>query len=376
MITVTSGNGLHNDPFRADVRICDTRAVTTRHKRKSPAMHKLLSRLPIDTFIALLVAMVALASLLPARGLGAVVAGHGVTVAIGLLFFLYGARLEPAAALAGARNGGLHLMVFLSTFALFPALGLGARALFPHLLTPELWVGVILLCVLPSTVQSSIAFTSIARGNVPAALCAATMSNLVGILLTPVLAGLLLATGQAGGHGGISAGAVADIMLQLLLPFAAGQALRPWIGAWVARNRGVLGFVDRGSILLVVYAAFSEGMVAGIWHSLDLAMLARLFVVNAALLAAVLATTTLLSRRLGFSRADEITIVFCGSKKSLASGLPMATVLFAGSSVGLIVLPLMLFHQLQLMVCATLARRYAADAPAALPTAGAVPAAG
>jgi sodium/bile acid cotransporter 7 len=343
-------------------------------------MRKLLSYLPIDTFIALLLAMVALASLLPAHGLGAVVAGNGATLAIALLFFLYGARLSPQAAMAGARHGRLHLLVFLSTFALFPTLGMAARALFPHLLTPELWAGVILLCVLPSTVQSSVAFTSIARGNVPAALCAATMSNLVGILLTPVLAGLLLSTGQGGGHGGISAHAVGDIVLQLMLPFAAGQALRPWIGGWVERNRRVLGMVDRGSILIVVYTAFSEGMVAGIWHSIDLAMLARLFVVNAALLAAVLATTTLVSRRLGFSRADEITIVFCGSKKSLASGLPMASVLFASGSVGLIVLPLMLFHQLQLMVCATLARRYAADGSvpgaSSVPGAGSVPAAG
>ena len=318
-------------------------------------MRKLLVRLPIDPFIALLLTMVALASLLPARGVGAVMADHGCALAIALLFFLYGARLAPLAALAGARHGRLHLAVFLSTFLLFPALGLAARALAPHLLTSELWTGVILLCVLPSTVQSSVAFTSIARGNVPAALCAATVSNLAGILLTPVLAGVLLSAG----HGGVSASMLGDIGLQLLLPFAAGQALRPWIGAWAERNRRLLGFVDRGSILLVVYTAFSEGMVAGIWHQLDIAMLARLFLVDATLLAAVLAATTLLSRRLAFGRADEITIVFCGSKKSLASGLPMASVLFAGGAVGLIVLPLMLFHQLQLMVCAALARRYA-----------------
>jgi sodium/bile acid cotransporter 7 len=339
-------------------------------------MRKVLSRLPIDTFISLMLAMVALATLLPAHGIGAVLAGQGATLAIALLFFLYGARLSPQAAMAGARHGRLHLLVFLSTFALFPALGMGARALFPHLLTPELWAGVILLCVLPSTVQSSVAFTSIARGNVPAALCAATMSNLVGILLTPVLAGLLLSSGLGGGRGGISAHTVGDIVLQLLLPFAAGQALRPWIGGWVERNRGVLGMVDRGSILIVVYTAFSEGMVAGIWHSIDISMLLRLFVVNAALLAAVLTATTLTSRWLGFTRADEITIVFCGSKKSLASGLPMASVLFAAGSVGLIVLPLMLFHQLQLMVCATLARRYAADRSAVLPVTGSLPVAG
>jgi solute carrier family 10 (sodium/bile acid cotransporter), member 7 len=219
-------------------------------------------------------------------------------------------------------------------------------------------------------VQSSVAFTSIARGNVPAALCAATMSNLVGILLTPVLAGLLLSSGLGGGRGGISAHTVGDIVLQLLLPFAAGQALRPWIGGWVERNRGVLGMVDRGSILIVVYTAFSEGMVAGIWHSIDISMLLRLFVVNAALLAAVLTATTLTSRWLGFTRADEITIVFCGSKKSLASGLPMASVLLAGHSVGLLVLPLMLFHQIQLMACAALAKRYAARPVSVGPVSG------
>jgi sodium/bile acid cotransporter 7 len=323
-------------------------------------MRKLLSHLPIDTFIALLLSTVAVAAVLPARGAGAAIASQVANAAIGLLFFLYGARLAPRAALAGARNGRLHLAIFLSTFLLFPAIALGMRAVAPHLLTPALWSGVILLSALPSTVQSSIAFTSIARGNVPAALCAATLSNLVGILLTPVLAGLLLAPGHG---GGLSGGMVGDIVLQLLLPFAAGQALRPWIGRWTERNRRLLSVVDRGSILMVVYTAFSEGMVAGIWHQLDLAMLLRLALVNAALLAAVLAATTLVSRRLGFSRADEIAVVFCGSKKSLASGLPMASVLFAGGSVGLIVLPLMLFHQLQLMVCAALARRYAGTQP-------------
>ena len=121
----------------------------------------------------------------------------------------------------------------------------------------------------------------------------------------------------------------------------------------------MLGLVDRGSILLVVYTAFSEGVTQGIWHQLGIAELVRLLTVDAALLALVLAITTYASRLLGFSRADEITIVFCGSKKSLASGLPMATVLLAGQSVGLIVLPLMLFHQIQLMVCAWLAKRYA-----------------
>lgn len=324
----------------------------------------LLSRLPVDPYIAAIVGMVCLASVMPVHDRGAVIAGHVTVGAIALLFFLHGARLAPRAALAGARHWRLHVVVLTSTFILFPVLGLAARVLFPHLLSPPLWTGLILLCVLPSTVQSSIAFTSIARGNVPAALCAATASNLLGMLLTPVLAGALLSS-----QGGFSVHGAGDIILQLLLPFAAGQLARPFIGEWAQRNKTLLGQVDRGSILLVVYVAFSEGMTQGIWHQLGVAELVRLIAVDTALLAAVLAITTHGSRLLGFSRADEITIVFCGSKKSLASGLPMATVLLAGQSVGMIVLPLMLFHQIQLMVCAALAKRYA-NAERVISTAG------
>jgi sodium/bile acid cotransporter 7 len=251
--------------------------------------------------------------------------------------------------------------VLASTFLLFPAFGLTARALAPGLLTPPLWSGLLMLCLLPSTVQSSIAFTSIARGNVAAALCAATASNLFGILLTPLLAGLLLSA-----HGGFSARSGGDIVLQLLVPFAAGQLARPWIGEWVGRHRALSSLVDRGSILLVVYVAFSEGVTHGIWHQLDAAHFAALLLLNAALLAAVLLGTSAIGRLLGFDRADRITIVFCGSKKSLASGLPMASVLFASQPVALIVLPLMLFHQLQLMVCAALARRYSASLTTAM----------
>jgi solute carrier family 10 (sodium/bile acid cotransporter), member 7 len=325
----------------------------------------LLSRLPVDPYIAAIAFMVCLASVLPVHGAGAVAAGHVTTGAIALLFFLHGARLAPTAALAGARHWRLHAVVLVSTFLLFPALALTAHAMMPNLLPAPLWIGLILLSLLPSTVQSSIAFTSIARGNVPAALCAATASNLLGMLLTPLLAGLLLST-----QGGFSTRGVGDIMVQLLLPFAAGQLARPLIGAWAQRNKTLLGMVDRGSILLVVYTAFSEGVTKGIWHQLAVADLGRLLLADAVLLAAILAITTYGSRLLGFSRSDEITIVFCGSKKSLASGLPMATVLLAGQSVGLIVLPLMLFHQIQLMVCAWLAKRYANTQPEAPALAG------
>jgi sodium/bile acid cotransporter 7 len=320
-------------------------------------MSMLLSRLSPDPYIAGILGMVVLASLVPVHGSGMAAASWASAAAIALMFFLQGARLGPRAALTGARHWRLHATVLGSTFLAFPVLGLAARAIAPGLLTPPLWAGLLLLCVLPSTVQSSIAFTSIARGNVAAALCAATASNLLGILLTPLLAGLLLST-----TGGFSARGVGAVVLQLLLPFAAGQLARPWIGEWVGRNRRLASLVDRGSILLVVYVAFSEGVTHGIWHQLDAGHFASLLLLDAALLAAVLLVTTGVSRLLGFAPADRITVVFCGSKKSLASGLPMAGVLFAGQSLGLVVLPLMLFHQLQLMVCAALARRYAAGA--------------
>jgi sodium/bile acid cotransporter 7 len=224
---------------------------------------------------------------------------------------------------------------------------------------------VLFVTTLSSTVQSSIAFTSIARGNVPAAVCAATASNLLGILLTPLLVSLVL---HKGGMTGGSAGGLdsaLNIVVQLLLPFVAGQLLRPWIGGWAARHNKMLGLVDRGSILLAVYSAFGAAVVEGIWHLFPLPQLGALVLVNAMLLALVLAITTFSSRLLGFARADEIVVVFCGSKKSLAAGIPMATVLFGASTVGVVLLPIMIFHQMQLMVCAMLARRYAAAQPGA-----------
>jgi sodium/bile acid cotransporter 7 len=303
-----------------------------------------------------LLGSVALASLLPARGVVAAGLSTATTVAIGFLFFLYGARLSIREALDGLRRWRLHSVVVTATFLLFPMLGLAARLLVPQVLSPELYAGLMFLCCLPSTVQSSIAFTSVARGNVAAAICAASFSNLVGILLTPLLVAVFL--GPQGG-GGVSFAALRDITLQLLAPFAAGQLARRWIGPFVTRHKKVLGLVDKGSILLVVYTAFSGGVVAGIWHRLAPASLLLLLGTNVLLLATVVTTTTVAARRLGFGRADEITIVFCGSKKSLASGIPMATVLFPAPAVGLTVLPLMLFHQIQLMACAWLARRYA-----------------
>jgi len=321
-----------------------------------------LSTFRPDNFTLAIVGAVGLASLLPAGGVAADAVHVATVLAIALLFFLHGARLSREAVLSGALHWRLHLLVLCSTFVLFPLLGVAARYAFASVLPDSLLVGLLFLCLLPSTVQSSIAFTSIAHGNVAAAVCSASLSNLICIFLTPALVALLMNL-----KGGVSPGAVGAIILQLLLPFLAGHFLRPWVGAFVARHRAAVGFVDRGSILLVVYLAFSEAVANGIWNVVGLGDLVKLLVVCAVLLAIVLATTTVVARQLGFERADEIAIVFCGSKKSLASGVPMAGVLFPLAQVGMAVLPLMLFHQIQLLACAALARRYASSRPAPAP---------
>ncbi|MCX4553906.1 bile acid:sodium symporter [Streptomyces sp. NBC_01387] len=317
---------------------------------------QLPSWLPIDPYILALIGTVALAALVPARGTAADVAGGASTGAVALLFFLYGARLSTSETVEGLKHWRLHLTVLACTFVAFPLLGLAARGLVPFVLTPQLYNGLLFLCLVPSTIQSSIAFTSIARGNVPAAICAGSFSSLAGIIVTPVLAALVL--GNSG--GGFSADSLLKIVLQLLVPFLAGQLLRRWVSGFLVRNKKVLGYVDRGSILLVVYTAFSEGMVRGVWHQISVARLLALLAAEAVLLAAMLALSWYGAKRLGFGRGDRIAIQFAGSKKSLAAGLPMASVLF-GAQASLAVLPLMLFHQMQLMVCAVIAKRRSRD---------------
>ena len=309
-----------------------------------------------DNFTLTLIATVLLASLLPASGQTAVAFGWVTNLAIALLFFLHGAKLSRQAIVAGAGHWRLHLLVFSLTFVLFPLLGLALKPLLSPLIGKDLYMGMLYLCALPATVQSAIAFTSLARGNIPAAICSAAASSLFGIFLTPLLVTLLL---NVHGESGSTVDAILKISVQLLLPFIAGQIARRWIGEWVGRNKAWLKFVDQGSILLVVYGAFSEAVIQGIWQQIPLWELGGLVVACCVLLALVLLASTLLGKAFGFNQEDRITILFCGSKKSLATGVPMAQVLFAGATMGVLILPLMLFHQIQLMVCAALAQRYA-----------------
>jgi sodium/bile acid cotransporter 7 len=312
-----------------------------------------------DPFLAMLIATVLTATILPARGWGVPLFGWLADLAILLLFFLHGAKLSREAIVAGAAKWRLHLTVLATSFLLYPLLGLGAQAV-AWQVAPAMAGGLLYLSLLPSTVQSSVAFTSIAGGDVPAAIGSASLSNLLGIVVTPILAHVLM------GAGGQSASAAVESIVkvagQLLVPFIAGHLARPLIGGFVERHKTLVFRVDRGSILLLVYTAFSAAVVEGIWHRTNIGDLLFALVIGGAMLAIVLGVTLLVARRFGWSREDEIVLRFCGSKKSLVSGVPLAAAIFPAAQVGMLLLPVMIFHQMQLMVCSVLARKYAGTA--------------
>ena len=308
-----------------------------------------------DPLIVLIILAVIIAIIAPARGNFADIFGQLTNVAIALLFFLYGARLPTQEALNGLKHWRLHLTILAFTFVVYPLIGIALRPL-TAVISHDMYLGILFLTLVPSTVQSSVAFTSIAKGNVAGAIVSASASNLVGVIITPLLVMLLMGTG---GEVHIDTSVFSEIALLLLAPFVLGQLTRRWAGK-VAQSKATK-IVDRGSIAMVVYSAFSKGVVDGIWSSISLWDLAFLVVFAAAFVAFMLWLTRKASQKMGFNRADTIAIEFCGSKKSLATGLPIASVIFAsgGASLGLLILPLMIYHQVQLMMCSWLAARYA-----------------
>lgn len=330
-------------------------------------------RLLFDRFTLTLAAVVTIATLFPAYGQGAVFFKHLTSIAIALLFFMHGAKLSRQAILAGAMHWRLHAVVFTWTFVVFPILGWALHPVLVPLLGMPLYIGVLYLCVLPGTVQSAIAFTSIARGNIPAAVCAASASSILGIVITPLLLQLLLEADTSVLGTGSLLQSIGRISMEILLPFLVGHLMRPWLGRWMDGHRRLVRNVDQSSILLVVYTAFSESVIGGLWHQVDTMSLVLLVLVCVVLLAFVLSLNTWSTRRMGFGREDEVTIVFCGSKKSLATGVPMAGVLFSAGAIGPVLLPLMIFHQIQLMVCAVLAQNYLRKSELEVATQGARP---
>jgi len=277
---------------------------------------------------------------------------------VALIFFLTGLGLSLTELRGGLLRWRVHLLVQLSTYALFPLLWWGFNTLLGRWLPPELALGFAYLCALPSTISSSVAMTALAKGNVPAAIFNATLSSLLGVILTPALLALMAG---ANGQGGLGLGdAVLKIAQLLLLPLVLGQLARPLLLTWHQRYKRYTSLIDRWVIIMLVFAAFSDSVEAGLWRSHGAGLLVQALAGAALLLALVLGLSTWVARRLHLAREDEIAAVFCGSKKTLASGVPMAKLLFgAHPALGVIVLPIMFYHQLQLLACSMLAGRYA-----------------
>ena len=316
----------------------------------------MLKLLAIDRFTLLLVLMVVLASIVPISGQAAEIFAVITTIAIAILFFLHGAKLSREAVVQGMMDWKLHGLVFSFTFILFPILGLLAKPILLPLLGQQLYWGFLFLCFLPSTVQSSIAFTSIANGNVASAVCSASFSNIIGMFITPILVSFFI-LGQSE-HGFDPTASIIKITLLLLVPFILGQILRPYVYPKMQKKPSIVKAFDQGSILMVVYGAFSGAVVAGLWHQIEGQTLLILILACSVLLTMVMLLALYIPKWLGFKQADQVAIFFCGSKKTLASGVPMAQILFIGQPLGMIVLPIMIFHQIQLMVCGMIANRW------------------
>jgi sodium/bile acid cotransporter 7 len=282
------------------------------------------------------------------------------TLAVALLFFLHGVALSRQQILSGATHWRLHIIITSFTFVFFPLIVIPIHqisTIAPDWMPPDLGLGFLYLGVLPSAVSSSIAYTAMARGNVPAAICSAAASNVFGMMLTPFL--LLMLVSTSGGGDFSIAEALQDIVIQLLLPFAIGHGLRPWFGGFLARHENLTTRYDQFVIWLIVYSAFSHSVESGLWEKLPLSAIFLTVGLCVLLLVFFMVLAVITVRRLGFSLEDEAAVVFCGSKKSLASGLPMAKVLFSGHpGFGMIVLPIMCYNQIQVILGAMLAQHY------------------
>ncbi|KXO06927.1 bile acid:sodium symporter family protein [Marinobacter excellens] len=314
----------------------------------------------LDTFTLLLLGAIVLASFLPVTGRAAETLATAGTVAVALLFFFHGAALSRQQIIDGATHWRLHILITTLTFVFFPLAVLpinGLSNLVPEWMPKDLGLGFLYLGVLPSAVSSSIAYTAMARGNVPAAICSAAASNVFGMMLTPFLLLLLVSTSGTGEFA--VADALKDILLQLLLPFAVGHAFRPVLGGFLSRNESLMARYDQCVIWIIVYSAFSHSVVSGLWQNLPLQAIVLTILLCFGLLGLFMLVAMMMVRKLGFSLEDEAAVVFCGSKKSLASGLPMAKVLFSGHpGFGMIVLPIMCYNQIQVIVGAILAQKY------------------
>jgi len=312
----------------------------------------------IDWFVLALGVAIGLAWLIPSPGAeGGWLHGDFVKKGgVALIFFLHGAALSLEAIRAGTLRWPLHVLVQSATFLVFPLLGLAGIALLGDRIAPDLRLGLFFLCALPSTVSSSVAMTAIAHGNVPAAVFNATFSSVIGVFLTPLwIAWVMKTSGAPLPLGGV----VLDLVIWLILPLIAGHLLRPWLARPVHQHKKFVHLLDRGVILLLVYTSFCESFASGTWEGRGAGILLVILGISAVLFFVVMALLNGICRVCRFPVEDRITAIFCGSKKSMASGVPMAQIMFAGHpGLSLILLPIIIYHAFQLVVCAWLAKRW------------------
>ncbi len=309
-----------------------------------------------DVFTGGIVVSILLGLFLPCRGVAAAGFECLTQVAIVLLFFLYGVKLSRRSVIEGLLHWRLQGLVAFFTFVFFPLIVSLLAPMLESMVGAGLFAGLLYVACLPSTVQSSIAFTAVAGGNVPAAVCSASVSSLLGVFLTPLLVGVLFSVDNACGvHVGMDA--VLTISYQILLPFALGQLVQNKLKAWASAHRTLIAHNDRLTIWLVVYTSFSGATAQGYWQKLDAYHLLGLIGASLLLLITIQISIWLCCKLARFNKSDTITALFCGSKKSLAVGAPMMLAIFGALDNNLL-LPLMVFHQVQLMLCSQLAARW------------------
>lgn len=317
---------------------------------------RFLPKIKIDKFVIWILLAVILANFIPIKNSYEQTFGYITTTAISILFFVHGAKLSRKDIIRGITNWRIHLLVLFLTFMVFPLLGLGLYFIPEKILKPTIYQGFVFLCVLPSTIQSSIIFTSTARGNVAGAICSASISSILGIFVSPFLAGVFM-------HSQMETidfyTSVKDIFIQLMLPFIVGHLSQPLFEKHIKQHPKFIKFIDQSSIILVVYNSFSKSITEGLWNKISLYDVMIIVSLSCLLLFSIIFLSKKISKALKFSTEDEITIVFCGSKKSMVNGIPMANIIFPIHIVGTMILPLMFFHQIQLIVSSLIAQRYA-----------------
>ncbi|WP_157071634.1 bile acid:sodium symporter family protein [Steroidobacter denitrificans] len=336
-----------------------------------------------DGYLLALLGAIVLALMWPAPGAsgGLLHLERMNQIGIALIFFLHGAVLSPQTLRAESGRWRVHMLIQSITFLIFPAICFVVYWCGASWLPYETRLGIFFLGVLSSTISSSIAMTAIALGNVPIAIFNATLSGLLGLFVTPFFMALLMTLPGAGsdvaaglsfgltlhpedpagaGHAATMADAFVRILRLLLLPLLAGQLFHPLIGRWLQARKRTTGLFERTVIVLIVLNAFSNATAGGLWSQYSLILMLSIGMIVVLLLFAILALCKWISRLAGLSRTDEAAFVFCGSTKSLANAAPMAQIMFGASPMGgMILLPIVLYHQLQLVVIAIMARSYA-----------------